>query len=219
MQSRVSGRRLGLLAMMSLLVAWGVVMAQPAWAEWTFDAYVGMSFLPDGDVEASGVNDNVGFDDSFIVGGRLGYWLGLFPYVGAALDVSYYTSDLNYDIRGQHFDNFDLKRIPLSGLAMLRLPVLPTPLAPRGQLEPYLAIGPTLMLSNLDFDNKDLRKDVGLDVRAGLNVRLTRALGVFAEYRLTYVEQEFHFSRAGLESVAKADPSTHHLAGGISLRF
>jgi opacity protein-like surface antigen len=175
--------------------------------------------LPNGDVEADGVNENVGFDDSFTVGGRLGYWLGLFPYVGVALDISYYTSELNFDTAGELFGNADLRRIPLSGLAMLRLPFLPSPVVPRGHLEPYVAAGPTLFLSHLDLDNDDLRKDVGLDVRAGLNVRITRALGVFAEYRLTYVEQEFKFTRQGIQAVVEADPSTHHVEGGLSLRF
>lgn len=219
MQSRGAGRHLWLSVVIGLLVTSGVIIARPAWAEWTFDVYAGMSFLPNGDIEVNGVNDHVGFDDSFTIGGRLGYWLGLFPYVGAALDISYYTSTLNVDTPVQLLGHPDLRRIPLSGLAMLRLPFLPSPAVPRGHLEPYVAVGPTLFLSHLDFDTTDVHKDVGLDVRAGLNVRLTRALGVFAEYRLTYVNQEFQFTRRGVESVVNADPSTHHVEAGISLRF
>lgn len=219
MQSRGSRRRLWLVVVIGFLATWGVIMARPAWAEWTFDVYAGMSFLPDGDVEADGVNEDVGFDDSFTVGGRLGYWLGLFPYLGVALDVSYYTSELDFDTASQLFGNADLRRIPLSGLAMLRLPFLPSPIVPRGHLEPYVAAGPTLFLAHLDLDNDDLRQDVGLDVRAGLNVRLTHTLGVFAEYRLTYVEQEFKFTRQGVRSVVETDPSTHHVEAGLSLRF
>lgn len=219
MQSRDSRRHLGLIVVIGLLVTSGVIMARPAWAEWTFDIYAGRSFLPNGDVDTDGVNEHVGFDDSFTVGGRLGYWLGLFPYVGAALDISYYTSELNFDTADQLFGHPDLRRIPLSGLVMVRLPFLPSPVVPRGHLEPYVAAGPTLFLSHLDIDNKDLRKDIGLDVRAGLNFRITRTLGVFAEYRLTYVDQEFKFTREGVQTVIKADPSTHHIEGGISLRF
>lgn len=219
MQSRGSRQRLWLVVVLGFLAIWGVIMARPAWAEWTFDVYVGSSFLPDGDVQANGVNEHVGFDDSFTVGGRLGYWLGLFPYVGVALDVSYYTSDLDFDTLGQLLGNADLRRIPLSGLAMLRLPFLPSPAVPRGHLEPYVAVGPTLFLSHLSLDNDDFQNDIGLDVRAGLNVRFTRAIGIFAEYRLTYVEQEFTFTRQGVRSVLQADPSTHHLEAGLSLRF
>jgi hypothetical protein len=102
---------------------------------------------------------------------------------------------------------------------MLRLPLLPSPVVPRGHLEPYVAVGPTLFLSNLDFGNDDFREDIGLDVRGGLNWRFTQTLGIFAEYRLTYVEQEFRFTRQGVRSVIESDPSTHHVLVGLSLRF
>jgi hypothetical protein len=213
-----------LVAAIGFLIAWGAITAAPALAEWTFDAYIGRAFSPDGDVDVEDMgisaSADVDVDDSYIFGGRLGYWFGFFPYLGVALDASYLTTDLDSDLDIETFDDVDLRRVPLSGLAMLRLPLLPSPAVPRGHLEPYVAVGPTLFLSNLDLDDfDDTREDVGLDVRAGLNFRFTRVLGIFAEYRLTYVEQEFKFTRQGIRSVVETDPSTHHVLGGISLRF
>lgn len=213
-----------IVAAIGFLVTWGVITAGAALAEWTFDAYVGRSFSSDGDVdvEDTGISASadVDIDDAYIFGGRLGYWFGFFPYLGAALDVSYFTTDLDASTDTETFADVDLRRVPLSGLAMLRLPLLPSPVVPRGHLEPYVAAGPTLFLSNLDLaDLDDSREDVGLDVRAGLNFRFTRTLGIFAEYRLTYVEEEFKFTRAGVRSVVETEPSTHYVLGGLSLRF
>jgi opacity protein-like surface antigen len=213
-----------LVAALGFLVTWGAITAGPALAEWTFDAYVGRAFSPDGDVdvEDTGISASadVDVDDAYIFGGRLGHWFGFFPYLGVALDASYLTTDLDSAIDPETFDDVDLRRVPLSGLAMLRLPLLPSRVVPRGHLEPYVAAGPTLFLSNLDLgDFDESREDVGLDVRAGLNFRFTRTIGIFAEYRLTYVDQEFKFTRQGVRSVVEADPSTHHVLGGLSLRF
>ena len=224
MQKKSFRQHKWLVAAIGFLVTWGAITAGAALAEWTFDAYIGRSFSPDGDVdvEDTGISASadVAVDDAYIFGGRLGYWFGFFPYLGVALDASYLTTDLDSDIDPETFDDVDLRRVPLSGLAMLRLPLLPSPAVPRGHLEPYVAVGPTLFLSNLDLDDlDDSHEDVGLDVRAGLNFRFTRALGIFAEYRLTYVEQEFKFTRQGVRSVVETDPSTHHVLGGISLRF
>jgi opacity protein-like surface antigen len=193
-------------------------------AEWTFDAYIGRSFAPNGDIDVeetgSSRSADVKLDDANLFGGRLGYWFGFFPYVGIALDVSYFTTELDAATDSETFDDGDLRRVPLSGLAMFRLPFLPSRVVPRGHLEPYVAAGPTLVLSHLDLNHHDeSREDVGLDVRAGLNVRITRSIGLFAEYRLMYVEQEFKFTRAGVRAVMETDPSMHHVLGGLSLRF
>jgi hypothetical protein len=197
-------------------------MTAPAWAEWSFDVYMGGAFLPTGDIT---VNDNTGmenadFKDAFIVGGRFGYWFGTVPYLGVALDVSYFATELTGLASSDIFAGTDLNRVLLSGLARLRLPLLRTRTVPRGQLEPYVAVGPTVSIAHLDVHiDDDSQTDIGLDVRAGLNVRINRLIGVFAEYRLTWVEQKFSFSVAGVRSTVETSPTTNYLLGGLSFRF
>lgn len=215
-------QRTWLVAVTGLLVLWMAATAGPAVAEWSFDAYVGRTFVPDGDfmLRDDNFNQSLGFDDSFIVGGRLGYWLGFLPFLGVALDASYYTADLESLPNQEPLANADLKRLPLSGLVLLRLPLFLSPGLPFGRLQPYVAAGPTVFLANLDLNALDeSRADVGLDARVGLNVRFTRTLGIFVEYRLTYVEQQFDFTADGVRSQVESDPSTHHILGGLSLRF
>lgn len=188
-----------------------------ALAEWSFEAYVGGVFMPDGEANTQAMRSDLETDTTYLIGGRLGYWLGVFPYLGVALDASYLTSELSAQ---DAVEDADLNRVPLSGLVMLRLPVWRSSAIPQGRVQPYVAAGPTLVVSQLDTTDVDATsEDVGLDARAGLNLRLTGTVGLFAEYRLTYVDQTFTFDRDGVRSVLDTDPSTHHLIGGISLRF
>lgn len=210
------------------VVTLGVLLLGGAWtpaptqAEWSFEAYIGGAFLPEGDLqELDGLGrSTTNFDDAFLVGGRLGYWLHGVPYLGVALDVSYYATELEALTSRQRLASTDLNRVLLSGLARLRLPLLQSRIVPQGHLEPYIAAGPTLAVANLDLDDiDDSQEDIGIDARGGLNVRLTRTVGIFAEYRYTWIEQTFKFSRAGLQSLIETDPSTHHILGGLSFRF
>jgi hypothetical protein len=209
------------MAAIAMVGALLVTMSQPAQAELFLDAYVGGSFSSDGELTTQERNGNdFSLDDAVLVGGRLGYWLGFFPYLGVALDVSLFTTDLDALSERETFSNADLTRVPLSGLAMLRFPLLTSESVPQGHLQPYVAAGPTVFLSDLDTEERDVsEEDVGLDVRAGLGLRFNHLLGVFAEYRFTYVDQTFSFSREGVSSVIETDPSTHHVLAGISLHF
>ncbi len=215
------GSWMRLVATLAIVGALLTTTALPAQAELFLDAYIGGSFSSDGETTSQGLdNTNLNLDDAVLVGGRLGYWLGFFPYLGVALDVSLFTTDLDSLTDQQTFENADLKHIPLSGLAMLRFPLLTSATVPQGHIQPYVAAGPTLFLSDLDLEERNISKeDIGLDVRAGLGLRLNHLFGVFAEYRFTYVDQTFPFSREGVSSVIETDPSTHHILAGISLRF
>ena len=210
------------LGIVCMLVLGCVTIAAPAGAEWSFDAYLGGAFLPTGDITLSDTpgRTHADFQDAFIVGGRFGYWFNTLPYLGVAFDFSYFSTELTGAASRDIFEQADLSRVFLSGLARLRLPLFPSRIVPRGQLEPYVAVGPTLSLAHMDVQvDEESKATLGLDVRAGLNFRLTRLIGVFAEYRLTWVDETFRFSLAGVRSTVETDPTTHYLLGGLSFRF
>lgn len=78
------------------------LVGAPASAEWFGDLFVGGAFtersepsatLPVFGVPTTLTTKELHHDDSVVFGGRVGYWLEPFPYVGLALDVSHFTPD------------------------------------------------------------------------------------------------------------------------------
>ena len=216
----------------SMFISLSLVLIPPtADAEFFIDAYAGGAFTSDSDATFSILDTvtNVGIDtdDSFIAGGRLGYWFGFFPWLGLALDVSYFemegdpTSNLDdgqlptFNTLGKA--NFDI--LPISALVMLRLPSLINPIALLG-LTPYAAIGPAVFLTQVDFEGfEESSAALGLDVRVGLRWEFLLVFGVFVEYRYTRVEDDFQDALRDFPASMDVDVTTHHALGGISLRF
>jgi outer membrane protein with beta-barrel domain len=211
--------RLGLSGILTLLVVCSVT-PRPASAEFFLDFYGGASFTQDVDVELRGgatLDDQIEFDTTGTGGGRFGYWftaLGL-PFLGVALDVSYFAPKAT----GVAI-NTRLEIVPVSGLVMLRLPLLASPAFPHGQLQPYVAGGPSLFVSDVKIDTRatgversDAQTEVGGDARAGITLLFTPNFGIFAEGRYTF----FKANPGGLNT--EFDVETFHALGGLTIRF
>src|SRR6187402_2794070 len=133
----------GLVSVRCLLVTLGLattLAARPAAAEWFLDLYAGASFTQDADVTVGNgttIDDKVEFDTEAVGGGRLGYWFDGIRWLGVAGDVSYFAPAG----RGTQSET-RLEVVPLSPLVMFRLPLLDSPVFPRGRLQPYLGVGP-----------------------------------------------------------------------------
>ena len=226
-------QRTWLVVYVSIFISFSLVLIPPtADAEFFIDAYAGGAFTSDSDATFSILDTvtNVGIDtdNAFIAGGRLGYWLGFFPWLGFALDVSYFemegdtTSNLDdgqlptFDTLGKA--NFDM--LPISALVMLRLPRLINPIALLTGLTPYAAIGPAVFLTQVDFEGfEESGAALGLDVRVGLRWEFLPVFGVFVEYRYTRVEDDFQDALRDFPASMDVEFTTHHALGGISLRF
>ena len=117
-----------------------------------------------------------------------GYWLESVPWLGGAVDVSYFQAD---------GDNVDITVIPSSLLVMLRWPLLTSDEFPKGRLQPYMGVGPSFFYleSTADFTPTISRKlrdaalDVGLDVRSGLAWQFHKHFALFTEYRFSYLHR------------------------------
>ena len=147
---------------------------------------------------------DLGFSPAWTVGGRVGYWLEPWPWLGAAMDISY------FELKGSRAE-IDL--IPMSFLVMLRYPMMTSEAFPNGRLQPYLGIGPSVYYSHasVNFDppfqnanHGSLFGDVGLDMRAGTLWQLSKMLGVFAEYRFTHVSLDYKKTACVPRSFAEA---------------
>jgi len=203
------------VAVVALVLAGSVA---PAFSEGVIDLYVGSAMTRDSDVKVStpafSESRRIDWDTSITAGGRFGVWFESLDWLGLALDVSFFKPDK------------DVKVFPVSALLMLRLPLLRDESVPHGRLQPYIAAGPGLFVTWLDGDvgnvgvNESAASvDVGVDVRGGLALMLTKNIGIFGEYRFTHVKPDFGLDIVDVNFKAKTTFDTHHVVGGLSFRF
>lgn len=197
-------------------------MAAPAVAQWQIDFYLGAPMFVSEDIEVVGDTSlapamfgDLKDSGEIAVGGRAGYWFEIAgPLdVGTFVDASAAFGELG---------NADYTFVPISGLLLARVRMLPSEEFPTGRLMPYIGAGPSLVWSNVDLGMwDDDAVDIGGDARAGVNFRLVDGLGIFGEYRYTYFEPSYDSSIAGLDESAMLDlkNSTHHLNFGLSWGF
>jgi opacity protein-like surface antigen len=221
-------------AVMALVaVALLAVLALPtsASAEGFADIFLGASMTTKGDVDvdldgASATDENQDYKTSVLLGGRAGYWWGLF---GVNLDVSWFQPDFDPDeftVSGPFNagvkTSLDVVGIGLN--AMLRLPLLKGGNVPAGRLQPYIFAGPTLFISILDAEvsalgrttsETDTTTSLGATAGGGLTFMFTPGIGAFAEYRFTYNKREFEVGGLKIEP----ELNTHHLLAGVTFRF
>ena len=115
-----------------------------------------------------------------------------------------------------------LEVVPISGLVLLRLPLLVGPEVPTGRLQLYVGGGPSLVATRVKVDApvagehfSDTVAELGGDFRAGLTFMLTRTFGIFAEGRYL-----FFTTKPGAESFGiDLDIETFQALGGLTLRF
>ena len=206
-----------------------------AWAEWFLDVYGGASTTRDARATAE-VNrysifgsssqshaEEVDFDSSFTMGGRLGYWFQKLPWLGVSFDVSYFKAE------GEKAE-FDV--VPLSLLLMLRCPLFKNENFPKGKLQPYAGVGPGYFFTNSRANFRPALQDsvsgssgeVGFDLRAGLAWQFHKHWAIFAEYRYTdvkidFTQEDFLPLFSGTDESMKTHLNTNHFFAGISYRF
>jgi hypothetical protein len=203
-----------------MLVCLGIVgsATRSASAEWFLDVYGGASFTADADVtirNGTTFDDRVKFDTEAMGGGRLGYWLPGLRWLGVALDVSYFAPAA----QGSTVDA-RLEVVPISPLAMFRLPLFESPEFPLGRIQPYIGAGPGFFLTSVKVDvpgfgeqRSDWQVEVGADARAGIAFMITPSVGTFVEGRYTV----FSTNPGGRSS--EFDVETAHVMGGITIRW
>jgi opacity protein-like surface antigen len=205
------------LVLVTALVALAVTVSAPApaRAETFLDLYGGGAFPMDTDTTVSGprfiIIGESPYKESFVVGGRGGYYFeGGVPWLGLALDVSYFKADIDLPSGAEN------EVVPVSLLLMLRVPLVQSPAFPRGRLQPGIRpfASPPPSKSK-DGTASDTSFDLGFDFRMGLAWMLTRNIGLFGEYRFSYVQPDYDLNGEHVEP----DFSVNHLAVGLTFRF
>ena len=218
------------------------LVTDDARAEGFVDVHIGGSFTrsTDGRTTINGVVNPsiwVDFKPGVSVGVRGGYWLDSFPYLGFALDLSYFDPEQQNDEEPVKLDVF-----PISALLMLRVPLLKSTIYPQGRLQPYVGAGPSAFVTRATakvkpgsrglLDNfSDTMVNWGLDARGGVNFLfagqdLPGSLGVFLEYRYTRfevldlrdkIERDIGGHVPFKLELGKLD--THHIVVGVGYYF
>ena len=181
-------------------------------AEGFSDLYIGFAQSQDQDLMvtsgATTSDEKAEFEGGISAGYRIGYWFETMPYVGLAMEISYFEQNIE--------DVADFKVIPISPLLMLRIPLLKSAEFPSGEWQPYAGVGPGFFMSKLKSkasNEKYDETDIGLDARCGLKKYLVPNFGLFLEYRYTQFSPEFE------PAVKEFDMQTHHALFGITVNF
>jgi opacity protein-like surface antigen len=209
-------------------------------AEWYTDIYGGGAFTTRHNTETTlpgftVTAHDVRFDTSATVGGRAGVWLDRIPWLGVGLDVFHFHPTIgggqSVEVTGPGLNStVTVQTINVSVLGLgfdvlrLRLPLLQGEAFPHGRLQPYLTAGPALFwtrvkdTTNLGPPANQSNTDMSVGVKAGVGIsyQVTQLIGLFGEYRFTHFEAQHEF--AGPVQLSETF-NTHHLLGGVSLRF
>ena len=204
-------------------------LASRADAEVFLDVYAGYSFTSESDIDTD--LDTVGFtlqdvefDESFVVGGRLGYWFRAVPFIGVALDVSYFQPDIgDQTVRtaagpSLRTGRLDLDVVSVGPQLLLKLPI---PI-----VKPYVFAGPAVFVTvgearNGAFGVDETGAEATLGLKAGAGIRFVffGFLGVFAEYQYTRFSPEFEFESGGVRRKVETDVESHHGVVGATIQF
>ena len=130
------------------------------------------------------------FDTSLTGGVKLGYFTHTIPYLGLEVESSVNNSYVNRR-------SLSVSR-PIQGSTVATVPndswinwttalhivgrygFLPDQEVPFGRLQPYVGIGPAVVVL---YDEVDSAKNFGLDVMAGVRYMFTKHIGAFVEYK------------------------------------
>lgn len=155
------------------------------------------------------------------VGGlRVGWFVGRFPWLGVSGDFSVFVQ--SWGIQSP----YEVTTIPISALLMFRAPLVRSPEHPNGRAQPYLAIGPSLVLSTAKLAtgsaalgtarvDSDTSVDPGLDARVGIRLVASDWISVILEYRATYFTPTWQLEgRSAATSVW-----TNHFIIGLGIHY
>ena len=167
------------------------------------DLYIGAAITTDATITLDGIVQEESLlcgaecssTKSPVGGLRVGWFAGRFPWLGVSGDFSVFVQ--SWGIQSP----YEVTTIPISALLMFRAPLVRSPEHPNGRAQPYLAIGPSLVLSTAKLAvgsaalgtarvDSDTSVDPGLDARVGIRLIASDWISVILEYRIGAVPRD-----------------------------
>jgi hypothetical protein len=161
---------------------------------------------------------------------RVGYWFDRFSWLGVAGDISGFVPAWGLE------SPIAVDAFPISLVAIFRLQLVKTEALPDGRLQPYVAIGPTLMTTFATLSTgsnnpiysptlgplmttTDTSFDVGVDARFGARVLASDFISMFLEYRYTRVSPSWSLGTPTDPANFATTLSTSQITLGMGLHF
>jgi hypothetical protein len=211
------------VVLLLLAIALGFSAGQAS-AEGFIQLSVGSAFTDDADFKfdfggASITVEDVEFEDSVSVDLGGGAFFSVIPFLDLGLQagIGYYQPTVD---TAAGFDDLEFNMIPFSVIGMVRIPLFKSDRLPHGLIQPYVGIGPAFVISYLEIDDiggdaSAVGFDVGFDLRAGLNIQLTKLLGIFVQYKRIEVDSTLTDSSDDLD----IDFRTDSISAGLGFHF
>jgi opacity protein-like surface antigen len=175
------------------------------------------------------------FVPAVVAGLKFGYFLQSIPYLGFEAETNYannyvrnQTVSLSRSVQGSTkatMPNDDWATWTMALHIVGRYGFLPDQEVPFGRLQPYVGIGPGLVVI---YDEVDAAKNFSLDVMAGVRYMMLKNVSVYVEYKFSHqwdVELESHeFDPIAVGAVpergtAKFDYDSHRIVLGVAYHF
>jgi len=216
--------------LLGFVVLLGVWLGAPSQsrAEVFSDLYIGASITSDSPYKVDGVvqepsvfcGTQCGSAWSPVGGLRVGYFFERFAWLGVAGDISAFIEAWGIQ------SPYEITAIPISALLMFRLPLIKDPEHPNGRAQPYLAVGPSLVITTAELASgwaflgtghvdSDTSVDPGLDARVGLRLVASDWISVILEYRLTYLSPAWQVEDRRVETQLW----TSHFIIGLGIHY
>jgi opacity protein-like surface antigen len=205
-------------------------------AEWYRNFYIHGAFTNDRELKQDSSEPTFSKKDNFeksATGGcRLRHWFSKFPYLGLAIDGSVFRADSNIDEDNKK--DSDLLIVPISALAMGRIPILKDSDNPDGKFQLYGGAGPAMLYSKADIkdffvvfmpkdliteDSKDNSIDFGFASQFGLSWMVDRNLAIQLNFHYTHVDPKYSNRILEDNHEHEVEVETYQSLIGISYRF
>jgi len=140
------------------------------------------------------------------VGGlRVGYWLEPLPWFGFAGDFSAFITSWGIE------NPYEITVYPITPLVTVRGRFIPREGYDNGRVQPYLALGPSLLVSSATVNSgwailgtsqsaSTMTADIGLDARIGVEFLTADWFGVVIEYRYLWAKPKWEIEGQTIES-------------------
>jgi opacity protein-like surface antigen len=213
-----------------------IISPQIVCAEWFENLYINGAFTNDREIKQNSseptFSKKENIEKSATGGCKVGHWFSKFPYLGLTIDGSILSADPDLD-KG-HNKDADLLLVPISTLAMGRIPILKDSDHPMGKFQIYGGVGPAMFYSKAgikkffvtilpgDFITEDSKHDsinLGLDSQLGVSWMFDKNAALQLKFKYKHFEPKDSNRIFDEDSEQELEVETYQSLIGLSYRF
>ena len=220
----------------TLLFSLLLIYPQIVCAEWFKNFYIDGAFTNNREIKQNSAEqtftDKEDIGKSLTGGCKVGHCFNKFPYLGLVIDGSIFSADPDLDMG--HNNDPDLLLVPISSLAIERIPIHRDSDPPMGKFQVYGGVWPVMLKSNSEINDMlviimpgDLRKedlkndsiDFGLDSQLGFSWMFDRNVALQLNFQYTHVDPKYSKRIFDKDYENEVKVESYQSLIGISYRF